>query len=221
MIKIKIFLATIIITLFPVYCIHAQDDIVLEGQVLTFNRFPLNNVSIKAIRTGYKTLTDSLGFYQITCNRKEKIEFRAYGFVVRRIKAGKISGEPLNLIYSNTKTSFRDAISGGHIKREDLEMAIRNYPLKGEKDFTKYSDIYQLIESEVYNVNVEGTSITTKQFTSFLGSQEVLLVVNGSVITDISFINPNDVKSIRYVNDAESSKYGLRGANGALEIVLK
>ena len=107
------------------------------------------------------------------------------------------------------------------ISKEILEMAMEKYPLKGEKDYGIYDNIYTLIDIEIYNVNVSGTTVTTIKPSSFSGSLEVLYVVNGTISSDISFVLPMNVKTIRYVERAGAAKYGSQGANGAIEITLK
>ena len=95
------------------------------------------------------------------------------------------------------------------------------YPLKGEKDYSRYSSIYQLISTEIYNVNVNGTSITTTKPSSFNSSQEIPCAVNGTIIDDVSFIVTSEIKSVRLVEGAGASSYGIRGGNGVIEITLK
>ncbi len=123
----------------------------------------------------------------------------------------------------NDKYSFLTEPGGIYtiINRDVLKMALLEEHLKGKKDFSRFSSIYDLIRNEIYNVNVNGTQITTKHVTTINAGTEVLLVVNGAVVNNISYINPNDVESIRYVHNNEATKYGVRGSNGAIEIVLK
>jgi len=56
---------------------------------------------------------------------------------------------------------------------------------------------------------------------SINSSNDPLILVDGSEITDLSTINPNDVKSVDVLKDASSSIYGVRGANGVILITTK
>ena len=56
---------------------------------------------------------------------------------------------------------------------------------------------------------------------SINSSNDPLILVDGSEITDLSTINPNDVKSVNVLKDASSSIYGVRGANGVILITTK
>ena len=117
--------------------------------------------------------------------------------------------------------SFANATNNNHISEGLLSGALAKYPLKGEKDYGNYENIYQLIQNEIHTVRVSGTSVTTIKQNSFTQSQEVLYVVNGTISSDISFVLPFNVKAIRYVDGPAAAKYGSRGANGAIEITLK
>ena len=56
---------------------------------------------------------------------------------------------------------------------------------------------------------------------SINSSNDPMILVDGSEITDLSTINPNDVKSVDVLKDASSSIYGVRGANGVILITTK
>jgi len=211
----------IILVLIKGYGACAQENKIIRGKVTTFGVIPLNNVEFTASKSGEVAHSDSLGLFSISCSEKDIIKISASGFDGIRIKARKFNSSFIDLVYSNNQTSFADATKNGHISKELLEEAINKYPLKGEKDYSKYNNIYDLINCEIYNVNVSGQSVTTTKRNSFSLSQEVLYVVDGIIVLDISFVLPFNIKSIRYVDGPEASKYGSRGANGAIEITLK
>jgi len=200
---------------------YAQEIRTISGRVTTFGEIPLNNVEITISKSDLKTSSDSLGMFTINCSEKASLKFVAEGFDGKRLKAKKCDQSTIDLIYSNTESSFANAISNNHVSKEILEMAMKKYPLKGEKDYGLYDNIYMLIDNEIYNVNVNGKTVTTIKPSSLSQSQEVLYVVNGSITSDISFVLPINVKTIRYVEGTGAAKYGSKGANGAIEITLK
>ncbi len=200
---------------------YAQEGKILSGRVTAFGEIPLNNVEITASKTGQKTYTDSLGIFMISYSETDQLRFYAKGFEGRKIKAKKYKQADIDLVYSNNQSSFEHATKNKHISKENLEMAMGKYPLKGEKDYGNYDNIYNLIQSEIHNVRVSGTSVKTTKPNSFSQSQEVLYVVDGMITSDISFVIPFNVKAIRYVQGTGAAKYGSQGANGAIEIALK
>lgn len=201
--------------------LSAQNLITIRGRVVTFGEIPVNKAEVTTKKTNIKVFTDSLGFFSIDCHEKDKIYVNAHGFDQASLKLKKYINTKINLIYSNKETSFDEAVEHGHIAEEVLQKAISTYAPKGDKDYSLYTNIYELIDSEIFNVNVVGSSVTTQKQTSFTQSQEVLLVVNGIIVSDISFVLPVNVKSIVYVDGPDAAKYGSQGGNGAIEIILK
>ncbi len=198
-----------------------QDLVTITGQVVTFGRYPLSNVEITTRRTDNKAVTDSMGVFSIDCHKNDRFFIEAPGFDKLGIRVRRYNGEKINLVYSNLETSFSRATENGIISAEVLQNAIETHPLKGDKDYSNYSSIYDVIKNEIYTVKVSGTSITTTKPNSFTGSQEVLLVVDKTIVSDISFVVPTNVKSIRYLEGAAAALYGSRAANGVIEITMR
>ncbi|HCC69815.1 MAG TPA: hypothetical protein DEQ09_01475 [Bacteroidales bacterium] len=202
-------------------CITTYGQNNIRGKVITFGKIPLNNVRITTSKTNQITHTDSLGMFSIYCSDKDKLLVNAEGFDNVKVRLKDLEYPYIDLVYSNDRTSFSDAIHNGHISEEVLSSAIRKYHLKGEKDYSIYNNIYELIDIEIFNVNVNGNIVTTQKQNSLTGSQEVLYVVDGIIVSDISFVVPSNVKSIRYVDGTRAAIYGSQGGNGAIEIILK
>lgn len=201
--------------------IEAQESKVIRGKVTTFGVIPLNNVQITTSKSGQEAFSDYTGSFSISCIEKDMIKVSAAGFDSKRIKAKKLDSLIVDLVYSNTQTSFNEATANGHISNTVLEDAITRYPLKGEKDYSHYGSIYEVIKTEIYNINVNGTSITSNKPSSITGSQEILCVVNGIIYDDISFIVPSEVRSVKYLDGPGAAKYGVRGGNGVIEITTR
>lgn len=56
---------------------------------------------------------------------------------------------------------------------------------------------------------------------SINSSTDPLFVVDGSTVSDISYLSPSDVKSVEVLKDASASIYGSRGACGVIFITTK
>ena len=213
--------AILILLVIPGSAIRAQETKIISGRITTFGVIPLNNVKITTSKSKTVAYSDDSGLFSITCLEKDIVKVSAAGFDTKRFKAKKIDSLNVDLVYSNNENSYNKATGNGHINENILKDAMTKYPLKGEEDYSRYSTIYELISNEISKVSVNGTTITTKMPTSFFSSQEVLCVVNGTIIDNISFITPADVKSIRYVDGPEAGQYGFQGANGIIEITLR
>jgi hypothetical protein len=201
--------------------VYSQKSTVVSGIVTTYNSFPLNNVLIKSHNTGVTKQSDSLGHFTINCGKNDILLFSASGFDDKSVRIRKSQDISINLVYSNNQTSFNDAISDNHISADDLQKGINRYGLKGVKDYSRYTSIFQLINTEISNVKVVGTSVLTKKVQSFSLTSQVMYVVDDIVIMDISTILPSEVKSIKYVDGVGAAVYGSNGANGVIVITLK
>jgi TonB-linked SusC/RagA family outer membrane protein len=63
------------------------------------------------------------------------------------------------------------------------------------------------------NIRIRGVSTN--------GDSSPLILVDGNVISDLSVLNPNDIKSINVLKDATAGIYGVRAANGVVLITTK
>jgi hypothetical protein len=193
----------------------------VSGTVTSFKSIPLRNVIIKSLVTGKSVLSDSLGMYHIESAADEILSFTASGFSERKIKVRKNTVVDAEMKYLFSETSFNDAVGNDHIASAVLKKVLEKYPSRGEKDYSHYQNIYELIRSEISNIRVDGTSVYSVQALSFSLSSQVLYVVDETIMTDISYISPVYVKKIEYLEGTNASAYGMRGANGVIKITLK
>ena len=194
---------------------------VVRGKVTAFNEFTLQNITIKAKSTKTQTKTDSNGCFQLVCAEKDLIIFESPAFVTikKRVKA-PVDSLNVNMVFIDTPKKREYAIGYGVMSKENLTYAIEN--LSNENNnFNNYSNIYDLIIGRFAGVEVRNNEIIIRGESSLTGSNAALLVVDGAVVSDISFIPPAQVKSIDVLKGAAAGVYGSRGANGVVIITLK
>lgn len=91
--------------------------------------------------------------------------------------------------------------------------------------------IEQLLMDKFPGVEVQsrpggGVALRIRGVSSFYGSSEPLLVVDGVTIdqaaNDLRWLNPHDIANITVLkNPAETAIYGVRGGNGVIVITTK
>lgn len=199
----------------------SQNKIKVSGEVTCLKNIPLNKVKVLAFNSGESTYTDTLGHFNLYSFKKDVLIFSASGFEKRIVKVGKQDTYHVKLDYINNPANFKDAVSNGHISENALQQAINSGQQKKGKDYSTYSSIYVLISSEIYDVRVTGSIVFNKKNTSLNSNPQVLYVVDGKVVADISFVAPADVKTIEFVDDVSTAMWGMQGANGVLKIALK
>jgi len=193
----------------------------ISGSVTAFRNIPLRNALIKSSKTGNSVLSDSVGIYHIESAPDDILFVTAGGFKEKKLKTGKNSILNIELNYLYSETGFNDAVANNHFTSMELKKILEKYPSKREKDYSHYQTIFELIRAEIVNVRVNGTNVYSVKAVSFSLSSQVLYVVDETIISDISFILPSNVKKIEYLEDANASYYGMRGGNGVIKITLK
>lgn len=193
----------------------------IKGVITAFDKIPLNNVSVRSLETGNVVKSDSFGRFSLDCADRDIIIFTAAGFLEQKVRVKKFRQVYINLKYAFTKNSFNDAVENKLISERTLENALSRYHYKGQRDYSNYTSIYNIIQDEFNFLKVVGTEVHTSKTTSFSESQQVLYVVDGMIVSDISYISPMDVVKIEFVDDASAAEYGMRGANGVLKITLR
>ena len=202
--------------------IHSgQSMLNIKGVITAFDKIPLNNVTVRSLETGNTAKSDSFGRFSLECADRDILIFTAAGFLERKVRLKKFKQIYINLKYAFTENSFDDAVESNHISEQALENALNRFHNKGQRDYRNYTSIYEIIQSEFSTLKVVGTEVHTTKTTSFYLSQQVLYVVDGMIVSDISYISPIEVVKIEFIDDASAAEYGMRGANGVLKITLK
>jgi len=105
---------------------------------------------------------------------------------------------------------------------------VYNIPeIKPGDSMTGYTNIFDFMRGKVPGVYIGPAApgsmpdIIIRGKSSILSSNQALIVVDGMETADITDLNPQDVHSIKVLKDSSASLYGVRGANGVIEITTK
>ena len=86
-------------------------------------------------------------------------------------------------------------------------------------DSQTYSDMYAYLRGRVPGVTVTSDNrIIIRGIGTNSDATDPLILVDGVQVTDLSSINPADVKSVDVIKDGSSAIYGMQGANGVIII---
>jgi TonB-dependent SusC/RagA subfamily outer membrane receptor len=219
----RIFFSSMFLAIFLVSTnLYAQERM-LHGIITTFDSIPLIGASIKVQSTKQVVLTDSLGNFSLSCKNDDKLKVSAHGFYNQKVKlTGKIKFAAINLKLKPSEKSREVAIGYGYVSDADKlnAMAALN---NNDFDYTRYDNIYEIIQSSFSGVQVVNGEIIIRGTSSFNSSSAALIVVDG-VISEpsiLSTIRPIDVKNISVIKDGSTAVYGSRGANGVVIIDTK
>ena len=89
-----------------------------------------------------------------------------------------------------------------------------------------YNDITDYIKGKVPGVTVVGgpgqePKIYIRGISSNMSDNQPMYILDGTEISSIGSLNPNDIHSIEVLKDSSASIYGVRGGNGVILITSK
>jgi TonB-dependent SusC/RagA subfamily outer membrane receptor len=216
--KFYLILATALIITSAAY---AQNRVVY-GNLTAYNAFPVMNVEITSKKAKATTMSDSLGNFSIVCLEKDVIMVKPKGFqaVNKKVKADDTDTLNINLVFIDTKKNRELAVNSGFITEINLNYAVANLQ-EENNDYCKYTDIYILLSAtQGSSIKVSSSGMITIRGgnTSFSGMDQALIVVDGQPTTNIEWIRPCIVRSIKVLKGADATIYGTRGGNGVVVI---
>ncbi|MCF8222526.1 MAG: TonB-dependent receptor plug domain-containing protein [Bacteroidales bacterium] len=202
--------------------------VVLHGTIVNKDTVPVSDVMIFIDGKKTNRTSDSNGEYKVRFKPDiEKISFLSpeYGaFEVDYVGQEKLD-VTVNLERNEltvTPTVNGEVVEAGYgkIREEDLVSSISSIKEDRFKN-RSYSNVYEMIVGEVSGVTVEGTNIRIRGITSLNGSNDPLLIVDGSPVYSLSNLSPSDVESINVLKGSATAIYGNRGAAGVVVIKTK
>lgn len=197
----------------------------VSGKVTAYLEFPLNKIVVKAKKAKTAAVTDANGYFELDVKKEDVLvidhdEFAPYS---KKISEGT---EPLkiNLIIHNNPQDMDRVVQNGHISKENLEYGQRNL-WERNSEYSRFTSAYDAVKyalPEAQLVTEGGNKgFLLRGAKSISGPNLALMVVNGVVVDDISFVNPVEIKRIYKVPNAQSALYGIRGSNGVIQIETK
>lgn len=210
-----------------------QKKITLLGIVVDTDKNPVQNASIFIDGKNTNTKSDAEGRFKVKLkpNVKTITVFTLFNGTIEYAYQGE---EEITFTLSMDNSIHQDPLNEpdevddelinigyGTTTKRKLTSSVGKIDKRQLKNAQHYATIYDMIKGEVPGVVVSGNSIVIRGLSSLNLSSEPLYVVNGSPVSTISDISPNDVESISVLKGSSAAIYGSRGANGVILIRLK
>lgn len=126
------------------------------------------------------------------------------------------------LIISIQACSSTDSIREDGTETRSEQKNLNEVINTGEIEFRELSDYLVRISGVTVTGNGAATKVRIRGTSSFMGGNEPLYVLDGRIMgqsyNSVSFIDRGEIYSVRVLKGSEASSYGLRGANGVIEI---
>lgn len=201
----------------------------MTGVVLdTDNQEPLIGVTVMEKGTTNGTMTDIDGRFSISVNSNATLVFSYVGYTNQEVS---VKGEK-NIVVKMASTSVAldemVVIGYGVQRKSDITGSISSVSGKDIND-VPVSSALQALQGKAAGVNIiqntgaPGSNTTIKiRGTGTVNDADPLYVVDGFIVDNIDYLNPNDIANVEIFKDAASSAvYGARAANGVVAITTK
>ena len=184
------------------------------------------SVMIEGTTTG--TITDLDGNFNLNVSLNDKLVISYMGYTTQTITVS--SFQPVIIHLSEEKQELDELVVIGYgvqkksditgaissVSSEDISSALASNPMQALQGRASGVQIVQ-------NSGAPGSKTTIKiRGTGTVNDSDPLYVVDGFIVDDIEYLNPNDIESMEILKDAASSSiYGARSANGVVLITTK
>ncbi len=201
----------------------------VQGTVTDQNDEPIIGANIIEKGTTHGTVTDINGRFVLTVAGDAVLQVSYIGYLTQEISTSGTT--PLNIVLEEDTRALEELVVVGY-------GAIRKSDVTGSIATAKGSDI---IKSQSFNaleglrgkaagVNIFSNTgqpggelrVIIRGIATINASASPLYVVDGVVMSNFQYLNPNDIESIEILKDASSAAiYGARGANGVVLVTTK
>ncbi len=220
--------ATILLLSFFALMANAQkikvSGTVVDGQT----QEPLMGVTVIEKGTSNGTVTDIDGKYSITVASKAILNLSFMGFATEQVAVNGRSVVDVNMKPESKQLDELVVIGYGVQKKSDITGSISSVAGKDINN-QPVSSALQALQGRAAGVNIiqntgaPGSNTTIKvRGTCTINDADPLYVVDGFIVDNIDYLNPNDIQNVEIFKDAASSAvYGSRAANGVVAITTK
>lgn len=174
------------------------------------------------------TITDLDGNYSLNVPAKGTILFSYIGFKDQLVS---VNGKKTIHIVLEPESKLLDevvAIGYGTMKKSDLTGAVVSIK-SDDLQKTPAAGLDQALQGKAAGVTVNansgqpGAAATIRiRGIGTVNNSSPIFVVDGTIVSDISFLSPNDIESTEILKDASATAiYGSRGANGVILVTTK
>ncbi len=223
--KAKLFLVFFLACLFSTSAVAQTEKI--SGQVVDQSNAAVIGATVQAIGSKAGTVTDLNGHFSIDVKSGTRLHITYVGFHSADVAAH----DGMRVVLKDETNQLNEvvAIGYGSVRRRDVTTAVSTVSTK-DLDTRPVVSALQGMEGKAAGLQISQASgqpgstptIRVRGTTSLNGSNSPLYVVDGVPMTDINFLNADDIDNIQVLKDASSAAiYGSRAANGVIIINTK
>ena len=205
----------------------AQSPMMVSGRITDDLGEPMIGVSVLEKGTSNGVITNMEGNYSLKVKQGAVIVYSYIGYVTQELKA---VSERMNVtMKEDTRTLDEVVVVGyGVQKKSDLTGAISSVKAEDIQN-RSITRVEEALQGKTAGVQLISTTsqpgasptIRVRGFSSN-GTSDPLYVVDGLIVSDLSAVDPNNIKSMEVLKDAASAAiYGAQAGNGVVLITTK
>ncbi len=215
--------------LLTVHLSFAQNTISVQGKVTDASTGqPLIGAGVVVQGTSTGTQTDAAGNYTINAPADGTLTFNYLGYQSTQVPVNNRTS--INAQLQTDTETLQEVVVTGYGVQEKRDVTGSISSVKGEELNKQASqNPVSSLQGKVAGVQITNSgqpgsspSVRIRGAGSVLGKVEPLYVVDGTIVNDLTFLNPNDIESMEVLKDASSASiYGVRAANGVVLVTTK
>lgn len=209
--------------------VASAQAVLVSGNVTSADDgLPLPGVSVVIQGTTQGTSTDLDGNYSISVQSGQTVLFTSIGFKDQLFTISE--GGTINVAMETDAVMLDEVVAIGYgvMKKSDLTGSVSSVKAD-ELQRTPAANLDQALQGLAAGVTVNSSSGQPGAAAEVrirgigtVNNSAPIYVVDGVIVEDISFVNPNDISSTEILKDASATAiYGSRGANGVILITTK
>ena len=226
----KLLLASLCILLLSITQVFAQNRTVTGTVTAQEDGLPLPGVSVRVKGSTVGTQTGANGKFTLSVPGNATLVFSFIGYVATEKSAGAVVN--VALVASNRQLN-EVVVTALGIQRKADNLSYAQQGIKGaDLTSTRQTDLNQALAGKIAGVQVKTQSAAKLGSASTIrirGANSVsnigndpLIVVDGTPVDDINFINMDDVEDVQVLKGPNAAAlYGQRGQNGVLIVTSK
>ncbi|MDR1974172.1 MAG: TonB-dependent receptor [Bacteroidales bacterium] len=200
----------------------------VSGKITDSKGEPVVGANVMVQGTLQGVASDVSGNYNIQANANSTLVFSFMGMATLNEPVNGRSNINITLTQNAQSINEVVVIGYGTMKKSDVTGAVAS--VKGDAlKKSPAANLTQALQGQAAGVTVNsnsgqpGSAATVRiRGIGTLNNSDPIYVVDGIIVSDISFINANDIESTEILKDASASAiYGSRGANGVIIITTK
>lgn len=206
-----------------------QDKREIRGTVVDQNNEPVIGANIVEKGTSNGTVTDMDGHFILSVTNSAVLHLSYIGYLSQEVNTAGVTD--FNIVLQEDTQALDELVVVGY-------GSIRKSDVTGSISTAKGSDIIKTqafnalegLKGKAAGVNIFSNTgqpggevrVIIRGISTINASASPLYVVDGVVMSNFQFVNPNDIESIEILKDASSAAiYGARGANGVVLVTTK